>query len=105
MTPEQAYRVLGLAPGCSEREVSKRFRQLAQDAHPDVGGSGDRFSHLSHAYAVAMQDQVRRESGTVITTHTTSLRGRVRRFRQQARQRLHRLGVGTDPIHPTGGHL
>ncbi len=104
MTPEQAYRFLGLTPGCNEHELSTRFRRLAQQTHPDAGGSGEQFAQLTHAYAVAVEDQVRRDSGVVITTHTTSLRGRLRHAHQQARRRLHHPWVGPDRIHPSGGH-
>jgi hypothetical protein len=104
VTADQAYRVLGLSPGCSEGDLARRFRHLAQEAHPDVGGSTHQFSELSHAYAVAVEDHVRREAGGPVTTHTTSVGGRLRRLRRRAHRSLHHLTTALDHLHPSGGH-
>ena len=36
MTTHQAYRLLGLAPGASQEELKKRYRQLMHRIHPDA---------------------------------------------------------------------
>ncbi len=39
MTAEEAYRVLGLAPGATEDEIKAAHRRLIEQIHPDRGGS------------------------------------------------------------------
>ena len=39
MTRQEAYQVLGLAPGASEADVRAAHHRLMRTAHPDTGGS------------------------------------------------------------------
>ncbi|MGH7156274.1 MAG: DnaJ domain-containing protein [Acetobacteraceae bacterium] len=39
MTREEAYQVLGLKPGATEREIRDAHHRLMRAAHPDSGGS------------------------------------------------------------------
>lgn len=48
MTKKEAYQVLGILPGTEKDEIKKRYRQLMQQVHPDVGAA----SGKSYAYAV-----------------------------------------------------
>jgi len=44
------YRLLGLAPSATWREVEKAFRKKAQVHHPDHGGDEDAMRALNEAY-------------------------------------------------------
>ena len=44
------YRMLGLSPSASWREVEKAYRQKAKLHHPDHGGDEDTMRALNEAY-------------------------------------------------------
>ena len=56
-----AASILGLSPDASKEEIDERFRDLAKQTHPDLGGSGVSMSTLLEARD-AMLDARRQES-------------------------------------------
>ena len=104
MTLAEAYLVLGVDPRCSERDLTRQFHRLAQQTHPDVGGSEVQFRQLANAFAVVANARAGRgSSGDVITTHITSLGGRVRLLRREVHRRMHDLTRGRRHTHSNGG--
>lgn len=49
MNHDQALTLLGLSPGASEEEIQRRYKQLAQEMHPDHGGSQEQMTKLNQA--------------------------------------------------------
>lgn len=49
MSRDEAYRLLGLAPGAGIDEIKAAHRKLMKKAHPDHGGSAKRAAQLNHA--------------------------------------------------------
>ena len=55
------YEVLGLNSDATLDEIKKRYRQLAQELHPDRGGDGDKFSQVNLAYDI-LNDPIMKRS-------------------------------------------
>ena len=60
MTIPQAYRLLGLAPGASQEELKKRYRQLMHQVHPDaMPGSAAAFENSSGSSSEMAPEKLR----------------------------------------------
>jgi molecular chaperone DnaJ len=56
------YKVLGVAPEAAEKEITRAYRKLAKQYHPDANpGSEDRFKEISAAYDVLGDAEKRKE--------------------------------------------
>jgi len=56
------YKVLGVSPNASEKEITRAYRRLAKQYHPDAHpGSEDRFKEISAAYDVLGDAEKRKE--------------------------------------------
>jgi len=56
------YNVLGVAPSASDKEITKAYRKLAKEHHPDANpGSEERFKEISAAYDVLGDTEKRKE--------------------------------------------
>ena len=57
---QDPYRVLGVSPLASPKDVRERYRELAFRVHPDRGGSAERMRELNLAYERILNHQERR---------------------------------------------
>jgi DnaJ-class molecular chaperone len=55
------YDELELYHTCSEEDIKRQYRSLAQQHHPDKGGNEDRFKRIKLAYEVLSDPARRRE--------------------------------------------
>jgi molecular chaperone DnaJ len=56
------YAVLGVSPTATDKEITRAYRKLAKQYHPDANpGSEDRFKEISAAYDVLGDDAKRKE--------------------------------------------
>jgi len=50
MSPDEAYRRLGLEAGADESEVQRAYREKVKEVHPDRGGDEETFRKVNEAY-------------------------------------------------------
>src|SRR5580700_1356417 len=56
------YKVLGVVPTASDKEITRAYRKLAKQFHPDANpGSEERFKEISAAYDVLGDEAKRKE--------------------------------------------
>jgi molecular chaperone DnaJ len=56
------YKVLGVAESATDKEITRAYRKLAKELHPDTNPGGeDRFKDVSAAYDVLGDDEKRKE--------------------------------------------
>lgn len=53
------YETLGVAKDATRDAIKKAFRRLAKDAHPDTGGSAEKFHALELAHRVLTNEEAR----------------------------------------------
>ena len=70
------YEILGLHKECSDRDITKAYRNLSKIHHPDVGGNPEVFAQISLAVEV-LRDPTRRklfdERGIFMTDSSSML--------------------------------
>ena len=77
------YKVLGVVPTASDKEITRAYRKLAKEHHPDANpGSEERFKEISAAYDVLGDAEKRKEYDEVRTPRPG--RRRLRRARAAA---------------------
>jgi hypothetical protein len=54
MSPDEAYKLLGLSPDASEQQVKEAHRKLMREHHPDKGGSAELAARLNEARDVLL---------------------------------------------------
>lgn len=69
------YRILGVAKNASGEEIKRAYRRLAQQHHPDKGGSQDKFKEINEAYQVLSDSQKRQQYDHFGTTFDPSYAG------------------------------
>jgi molecular chaperone DnaJ len=55
------YKVLGVPETATDKEITRAYRKLAKEHHPDSGGSEERFKEVSAAYDVLGDAEKRKE--------------------------------------------
>ena len=56
MSTSDAYHILGLHPGASKEEITKAYRHLALEHHPDRGGNPEKMVEINVAKDVLLEE-------------------------------------------------
>jgi DnaJ-domain-containing protein 1 len=56
---QQALAVLGLPPTATPQQIKQRYRKLAKQYHPDLGGDPQQMQRLVAAYELLMKEPAR----------------------------------------------
>ena len=68
------YKILGVEPGASEKEIKKAYRKLALKNHPDQGGDEEKFKQINEAYtALTNKDNSPSNAGHHSQHHTINI--------------------------------
>ena len=56
------YKVLGVVPTASDKEITRAYRKLAKEHHPDANpGSEERFKEIQQAYDTLSDEEKRKQ--------------------------------------------
>ncbi len=55
------YKALGVAESATDKDITRAYRKLAKEHHPDSGGDEERFKEISAAYDVLGDPEKRKE--------------------------------------------
>ena len=70
------YEVLGIPSNATDKEITRAYRKLAKQYHPDANpGSEDRFKEISAAYDVLGDAEKRKEYDEIRRLGASGLRG------------------------------
>lgn len=61
MNIDNFYEVLGVNETATQDEIKKKYRKLAKENHPDIGGNEETFKKISTAYDILGDDQKRKQ--------------------------------------------
>lgn len=61
MNNDNFYEVLGVEETATQEDIKKKYRKLAKENHPDIGGNEDKFKTISTAYDILGDEQKRRQ--------------------------------------------
>jgi molecular chaperone DnaJ len=61
MNNENFYQTLGVEENATQEDIKKKYRQLAKENHPDVGGDEEKFKKISTAYDTLGDNQKRQQ--------------------------------------------
>ena len=61
MNIDNFYDVLGVEENATQDDIKKKYRKLAKENHPDIGGSEETFKKISTAYDVLGDEDKRKQ--------------------------------------------
>ena len=67
------YSILGLGRDASASDITKAYRKLARENHPDRGGSTETFQKLNEAYSTLKDPKKRRQYDLLSSTRQSGV--------------------------------